>query len=98
MCHGRTRHVLRRTGDWLAARNCGDFGSEDRVTRRNIRRRRMRFVVGVATLFALGLLVSGALGDVSPITIGTTFSTSTDESSSGSTDTSGPTSTASSGS
>src|SRR5213078_322123 len=98
MCQAGRGNVFRRTGDWLAAGNCGNFGSAKRVSRRSIRRRRMRFAVAVAALFALGLLVSGALGDVSPITIGTTFSTSTGDSSSGSTDTSGPTATATTGS
>ena len=42
-----------------------------------IRKLRMRFTVGLVALFLLGLLVSGALGDVSPLTLSTSGSTDT---------------------
>src|SRR5437764_8197567 len=67
-------------GDGRAARTCGDFAAaEDSLSRqtRMRARRQMRVFVGIGAVFVLGLLVSGALGDVSPITIGTTFSSST---------------------
>ena len=40
-------------------------------------RRQMRVFVGIGAVFVLGLLVSGALGDVSPITIGNDWPEST---------------------
>src|ERR671923_568056 len=44
-------------------------GSKDPATTNGRTRRRRAFVVGVAALFVVGLLVSGAFGDVSPLTV-----------------------------
>ena len=46
-----------------------DGSQEDPETSSEQARRRKAFTVGVAALFVVGLLVSGAFGDVSPLTI-----------------------------